>query len=124
MNKLSFGCNYLKNMRRPFVWPYRKRRNSPYIFQVVASLPTKACSYKDIVWNPKFQSHKIEDLCLMLNCTSPSWLHVSSQVSQLSLLDDHLIVRKHHVRGWERGGGEVWITFHNGKKSRFTIHVS
>jgi hypothetical protein len=22
-----------------------KRRNSPYIFQVVASLPTKACSY-------------------------------------------------------------------------------
>jgi hypothetical protein len=25
--------------------------------------------------------------------------------------------------GWERGGG-VWITFHNEKKIRFTIHVS
>jgi hypothetical protein len=24
-----------------------------------------------MVWKPKLQSHKIEELCLMLNCTSP-----------------------------------------------------
>ena len=31
----------VNSRRRAFAW---KRRNSPYIFQVVASLPTKACS--------------------------------------------------------------------------------
>jgi hypothetical protein len=52
----------------------------------------------------KLQSHKIEDFCLMLNCTLPCtnlclnfikyyslWLHV-----QLSLLDSYLIIRKYN----------------------------
>jgi hypothetical protein len=61
----STGCNYLENIRRisrpsncvelldnsSGSWQLQmkglrsKHRNSPYIFQVVASLPTKACSY-------------------------------------------------------------------------------
>ena len=59
-----------------------------------------------MVWKRgKLQSHKIEGLCLLLNCTSPctnpltlfqlhwifsSWLHVPS------LLDVHLIIRKYN----------------------------
>ena len=35
-----------------------KRRNSPYIFQVVASLPTKACSYywHYLHWHKQFKA--------------------------------------------------------------------
>ena len=45
MNKLSLvGMQLPENIRRISTKGLRsKRRNSPYIFQIVASLPTKAC---------------------------------------------------------------------------------
>ena len=61
-----------------------------------------------IVWNPgKLQSHKIEDLCMMLNYTLPctnllsqlkyysSWLPVSSQLYPYWMVI-YLIIRKYN----------------------------
>jgi hypothetical protein len=56
--------------------------------------------YQDMmVWKPgKLQSHKIEDLCLMLSCTSPC----TNPLSQLHLKYYAPIICFHHPGG---GGG-------------------